>query len=125
MRKKGLHMKLSEIQGEAAFDVLADIIEPATTIISDPTFKELLTSGKQLDTVKYLLRNQKKPIMEIMAIVDGEDPKTYKPNLLTIPIKLVELLNDDAVMELFTSAAPNTPPDGSGSATETIQAEGQ
>lgn len=118
-------MKLSEIQGEAAFDVLADIIEPAKTIISDPTFKELLTSGKQLDTVKYLLRNQKKPIMEIMAIVDGEDPKTYKPNLLTIPIKLVELLNDDAVMELFTSAAPNTPPDGSGSATETIQAEGQ
>lgn len=118
-------MKLSEIQGEAAFDVLADILEPVTTIISDPKFKELIASGNRLDTVKYLLHNQKKPIMWIMAVIDGEDPETYKPNLLTIPIKLVELLNDDAVIDLFTAAAPNTPPDSSGSATEATQEKGQ
>ena len=39
-------MKLSEITGEAALDLLADIIEPAAEIMSDPKVKELFEKNK-------------------------------------------------------------------------------
>ena len=38
-------MKTSDIRGEAALDVLADIMEPASKILGDNDFKETVKSG--------------------------------------------------------------------------------
>lgn len=96
-------MKLSEIKGEEALDVLADIIEPVSMMLADPKVKEMWESGKpKLLLVQYLLKNHKKELLTTMAIIDRENPDTYKPSLVDIPKKLLEILNDEDVQSLFT-----------------------
>lgn len=96
-------MKLSDIKGEEALDVLADIIEPVSTMLGDPEVKKLWESGKpKLLLVKYLLKNHKEELLTTMAILDRENPETYEPSLVDIPKKLLEILNDTEIQSLFT-----------------------
>ena len=95
-------MRLSEIKGEQALDVLADIIEPVTAICLDEEIQSMVKSGvPTLKYIKPILKNHKKEIVEILAIIDGADPATYEINALTLPVKLLELLNDPVFKELF------------------------
>ena len=96
-------MKLSEIKGEAALDVLADIIEPASEIMSDPKVKDLFGSGNKGAIVKLLIKNHKKSIIEILAAMDGVPVEEYSVSVLTLPIRLVEILNDQELISFFTS----------------------
>lgn len=96
-------MKLSEIKGEQALDVLADILEPAARIISDDEIEKAYKSGQKLKAVKIAIKDHKRDVITILAIMDGEDPETYEPNVLSVPIKLFEILNDPDVMGLFLS----------------------
>ena len=99
-------MKLSEIKGEQALDVLADIIEPVTAICIDEEIQSMVKSGvPTLKMVKPIIKNHKKEIVEILAILDGENPAEYEVNVLTLPLKLLELLNDPTIKQLFQSAA--------------------
>ena len=104
-------MKLSEYKGEKALDMLADLIEPATSIMAD---KEIARMAKAqmpaIKIVKLAIKNHKREVLEIMAILDGEDPKDYaeKINLFTLPARLLEILNDPDFMSLFTSQGKTT-----------------
>lgn len=99
-------MKLSDYKGEEALDKLVDLLEPVIEITSD---KEIAALAKEkppvFKIVRLAIKNHKKQVIEILAILDGEDPKTYaeKVNLFTLPIKLLEVLNDPELMSLFTS----------------------
>lgn len=95
-------MKLSEIKGEKALDVLADIIEPITAICLDEEIQSMVKSKvPTIKMAKPIIKNHKKEIVEVLAILDGENPETYEVNVLTLPIKLMELLNDPAFKKLF------------------------
>lgn len=97
-------MRLSEIKGDAALDLLADLIDPATEIMADKEFVEIIKSGKpKLLAVKHAIKNHKKAIFEIMARLDGKEPEEYEINLLTLPLKVLEIFNDPALVDLFTS----------------------
>lgn len=96
-------MKLSEIKGEAALDFLADIIEPATEIMTDPNMKVLIKAKNKGAIIKSLIKDHKKSIIEILAALDGVPVEEYQVNVLTLPIKLLELLNDKELMSFFTS----------------------
>ena len=50
-------MKLSEIKGEDALDVLGDLLDPATAIASNEGFQKIVNNGSKLDVVKYLMKN--------------------------------------------------------------------
>lgn len=95
-------MKLSEIKGEAAIEVIASIIEPATEIMTDVEFRDLARKRNISKAATIALKNHSKAVLEILAALDGEDPETYNPSLLSIPAKLLELFNDPELMELFT-----------------------
>lgn len=113
-------MKLTDIKGERALDVLADIIEPIANMASDEAVS-VLFKGKKTDNesnkdytirqikkhLPYLLKAHKKNLIAVFAALDGEEPEKYveKMNILTIPIRLFEVLSDEALLELFTSAA--------------------
>lgn len=104
-------MKLSEYKGEQALDMLADLIEPAATIMADKEVANFAKSGKPvIKIIKPLIKNHKKEVIEIMAILEGEDPKKYadKVNLFTLPAKLLELLNDPDLQSLFTLQGQKT-----------------
>lgn len=97
-------MKLSEIKGEAAIEALADIIEPASVIFSDPEIQKLaVKNGSKMPVVKKLLKSYKKEVTEILTILDGGQ----EPNVLTVPVKLLEVFNDKELQELFGYQATN------------------
>lgn len=96
-------MKLSEIKGEAALDLLADIIEPATEIMSDPKIKDLVKVENKGAIIKLLIKSHKKSIIEILAAIDGVPVDKYDVNVLTLPVKILEILNDQELMDFFTS----------------------
>ena len=90
-------MKLSEIKGVDAIEVVADIIDPVTSIMADEEVKKLAEMKPKPPTLliaKTILKRQKKAILEILAILHGEDPKTYNPSLIELPILLVNLINE-------------------------------
>ena len=96
-------MKLSEIKGQEAIDVLADLMMPMTEIFSDKRVVDLLRKGDKLKAIHVMLKNHSKEVIEMLAILEREDPKTYEPSLVTLPMKLLEFFNDPEVVELFFS----------------------
>lgn len=97
-------MKLSEIKGERALDVLADLIDPVAEIICDKEISAILKSGKApAKAIKLALKNHKRAVLDMMAVIDGEDPATYEPSLFVLPKRLLDLLNDPEVQRLFAS----------------------
>ena len=102
-------MKLSEIKGEKALEVLADVLEPLMRIMADKDIKKAY-QGENTNKIKFiqtLLKTHSKDVIEIMAILDGADPKTYEINLLSLPAKLLEIINDPIMQDLFSSQAQN------------------
>lgn len=96
-------MKLSEVKGEAALDLLADIIEPASEIMSDPKVKDVVSAKNKGEIIKLLIKSHKKSIIEILAAIDGVPVDKYDVNVLTLPVKILEILNDQELMNFFTS----------------------
>lgn len=115
-------MKLSDYKGDDAIDLLADLIDPISVICQDEILqKKIQNDETRLQIVKYLLKAHKHEIIEIMARIDGQDPKDYKCSALTLPLKLMELLNDKEVIELFQSQGQSLTSAPFGSATENIE----
>lgn len=119
-------MKLSDIKGEEALDVLADLIEPVAIIMADKKVSNIYNSGQpKINLVKYIIKNHKSRVVEILAILDRKDPKEYEKDmsLLTLPIKLLELLNDEELISVFQSQGQNMGQTSSGSVMENTEVE--
>ena len=122
-------MKISDIKGEAALDAFADMIDPAMEIMTDPAisaeYKKPGTTRAQL--VGLIVKSHKQSIIKIMAILDGEDPETYadKINILTVPAKLMEIINDPEMKSLFPLQARQKTSESFGPATVNTQEKNQ
>ena len=119
-------MKLSDIRGEEALDVLAELVDPAVEIMADEEIAEIVRSKQpKIGLVKPILKNHKKSLIQIFAALEREDPEEYvkNMNILTLPSMLIDLLNDPAIVELFSSQGQKMEDESSGSATENTEAE--
>lgn len=100
-------MRLSDIKGEEALDVLADIIEPMALILADEDVQKLSKQKNVpvLSYVKPMIKNHKKEVIAILARLENETPEEYaeKVTLLSLPMKLVDFINDPEVQSLFHS----------------------
>ena len=114
-------MKLSDFKGEAALDALADLIEPVASVAGDKEVAEYIRSKQYIKAVKVAIKNHKKSVIEILAVLDGADPETYQPSLTTLPAKLLEILNDPELVDLFSSQGQTEAQTISGSATESTE----
>ena len=117
-------MKLSEIKGDRAVEVIADLIEPIANIASDKECADLfsvkpvkgedkkVTARKHLvKKVPMLLKTHKRDVIQIIATLDGKS--VDEMNLFSITAALIGIVKDEALIELFTSAArivEETPP---------------
>ena len=110
-------MKLSEYQGEAAIDLLADLIEPVGEIMSYKENGEIFKKNR-FKAIGLAIKNHKKAVIQIMAIMDGVPVDEYKCNVFTLPVKILELLNDPALVQLFTYQGQTGDAKSSGSASE-------
>lgn len=129
-------MRLSDIQGEHVFDVIADIIDPIANIAEDEQAsamfrREKLPEGmtvKQFATQRArkalpaLLKGHKNDIIAILASIEGVSTDAYKDalNLVKLMRDATELLTDDAFTALFLSAQSEN---SSGSAPENTEGE--
>lgn len=116
-------MKLSEIRGQEAIDALADLMFPAAEIFSDKRVVELIRKSEKIKAIQVMLKNHSKSVIEMLAILEREDPATYEPSIVTLPMKLLEFFNDPEVMELFFSQEQTKDENSSSSVTENIKDE--
>jgi hypothetical protein len=117
-------MKLSDIKGERAVEVIADLIEPIANIASDKECADLFSvkpvkgEDKNVSARKHLvkkvpllLKTHKRDVIQIIATLDGKEVNDM--NLFSITAALIGMVQDEALIELFTSAARSveeTPP---------------
>lgn len=115
-------MKLSEIKGEKALDVIADLIEPVSAMVMDAGFKDIAKSDNKMEIIKYLLKAHKKEVLLILALINDENPETYEPTLIQLPMMVMELFDDPDVMSLFGLQDQSKEVASSGPAMENIEA---
>lgn len=95
--------KLSEIKGEEALDVMAEILEPIVEIAND----EDVRAGFDTNVAKCVsvaLKKYKKQILEILASINGKsvDETCEEIDLLSLPSYILDVLSDPAIKRLFT-----------------------
>ena len=113
-------MKLSEYQGEAALELLADLIEPAGEIMSDKQIGDIFKENR-FKAIGLAIKNHKKAVMQIMAAMDGVPVDEYKCNVFSLPVKILELLNDPDLIQLFTYQGQTGDAKSSGSVSENTE----
>ena len=112
-------MKLSDIKGEDALEVVADLLDPIAKISQNNDFKKIDRKNR-LVFFQTVLRSCKKEIIEILAILDRTPVDEYEVSLATLPGKVAELFSDPSVQMLFGLQGWDIPT-SSGSATESIE----
>lgn len=117
-------MKLSEIKGEKAIEVFADLLEPVGNILTDEeVLKSIRNSEPKILIIQKMLKTHSKDVINAMAIIEGVPVEEYEVDFLTLPSKLIEFFNDEAVAQLFTSQGQKEELIPSGSAMENIEEE--
>lgn len=117
-------MKLSEIKGERAIDVIAELIDPIANIAQDELFKGLFSKvelPKGADAKKYaaerlrkgapaMLKAHKSDIISILATINNVPVKEYAENmsLASIFTAMMDLIDDEEFIS-FLSSQGNSP----------------
>lgn len=110
-------MKLSALEGEEAISVFADLLEPVSLILADDKIVRAIDGDvPKFAVVRMVLKGHPKEVQEIAAVLEGEDPSTYKVNFATLPKLLLSLFQDKDLIYLFTSQGQNSGNEDSGSA---------
>lgn len=115
-------MRLSEFENEDALDLLANIIDPLSVIMTDDEITESIRSGKpKILIVKIAIKNHKKELVEIISTMHGETPETYKFNVFSLTKDVLDILNDPELEPVFTSQGQKMPQEFFGSAMENTE----
>jgi hypothetical protein len=115
-------MRLSDIKGEKALDAMADLIDPLAEIAQNKILVGLIRKKNYKEAVKIGLKQHKKAVLTILAILNQQDVETYEPTLAEIPKMLLDLFNDKELLNLFSSQAEQTNETSSSSAMVNIGA---
>lgn len=95
-------MKISDYKNEDALDLLVDLIDPMTRILSNPEVKQAHDAGvPQAELVKTIIKTNKSDIIFVLATMDGIKVEDANYNVATIIAKLLSLLNDEELMSFF------------------------
>ena len=96
--------RLSEYKNEAALDLLVEIMEPASELMSDSEAVALLYSKKPGDRMKgvtQMIKAHERAVIAILAALDGVPVDQYECGLFTLPTRLLEILNDKELLGFF------------------------
>lgn len=116
--------KLSEIKNEDAVEVLASILDPVIQIATDKDISKIWEKGNRITLVEHICKNHPKEVVDILAVLEGVPREEYEVNLVQIPIRVLELFNDEDMLDFFQSQGLKIPGVSFGSATvNTVDAE--
>ena len=116
-------MKLAEYKNEDALDLMADLLEPSTTIMTDQKFVEMVQkNASKIEIIKYVMKSHGKEIIEILARIDGVPVGDYTIRAVDIPKRLLEIINDPDMASFFQLQGQTTVGVPSGSVTGSTEA---
>jgi hypothetical protein len=89
---------------EQKLDMFADLLEPCAAILGDKEVIEEIQrkGGSAIKGIKKAIKKHPSEMVEILAILDGEDPATYEVNIAMIPVRFLKLVNDPSMQEVFS-----------------------
>lgn len=93
--------KLSDYKNEEAIEVIADIMEPLSVIFTD---EEIKKEKNKMKAVAKALKKYKKEVLQILARIEDVPVDEYECNALTLPIKCLEVLNDEEIQDFLESS---------------------
>ena len=112
---------LTEIKGDDALDLIADLLEPATEIMSDKKIKTAYYAKNKASAIKVAIKEHKQAVKLILAVLEEKDPKTYEPSVGDIMAGAVKIMGDTALQDLFTLPNQKSEEDTSGSVSESSE----
>lgn len=109
--------KLSDFKGDAALDILEELIDPVGDIAGDQNVIKMLQKRDIKGAAKSMIGEHRGSVIKILSVLDGVTPEEYMENvsIFTIPMALVDLLNDPDLVELFRYQGQGVASSGSGS----------
>lgn len=113
-------MNLSECKNKDALDFWAEIIEPAAEIMGDKEIGLILRTGQApVKAIKVALKRHKEAVIAIMAALEGSTPEEYEFDAISLPKKVLGIINNQEFKMLFQSQGQTTDKTSSGSVTAT------
>lgn len=94
-------MKLSDYKNEEALDLLVDLFDPVMDILGDHSIRDMARSGNKKEAIKAAIKNHKKSVLQVLARVDGVPYEEYECSAITLPAKILDILNDKEMMDFF------------------------
>lgn len=119
--------KISEYQDEEALDLLADLIDPFTSLIAVKEVREAIRKKERMKGIKYAIKGNKKALIEIMALLNGVPVEEFHCNVFTLPSMALQVLNDKELLNFFVALSKEVDDSGklSGSVMENSEGEEQ
>lgn len=116
-------MALAERTNEERLDMFADMMEPATEILSDSELQKILNGGgAPLKAVKPAIKNHKEACIAILAALEETPVEEYRvPSPGAFFMKVLGLFTKPEVQALFTSQGQKSDKKSSGSATASTE----
>lgn len=117
-------MKISDYKDEEALDLVADLIEPAGKIFSDQKLREAIKEENARSKVaKLIIKNHKTEIIEILARINNTPVKEYHFTVMSLLTDVMDIIQDEELMAVFTSQGQKTESTSSGSVSENTEAK--
>lgn len=96
--------KISDFKNEDAIELLADIVEPCSTIVNDTELRKDFAKDK-MKAVSKGLKKYKKEIIEILARLEDVPVKEFTCTPVTLVSKVLDVLNDKELNDFLSSLA--------------------
>lgn len=113
-------MRLRDFKGTKGIEVVGRLLVPITQILGNPENKQDIASENPIVQVSAFFRNNPEEVLEVLAIMDDKDPKTYNITAQDALAKLLSWFDDPELLGLFGLQGQNLT--SSGSATTTTGA---
>lgn len=122
--------RITEVHGEESYDILDALIGEIESIVTDPEIAGMMRGEgaknvTRIALARKIIQRHPKQVTRIIALDDGvtEEEELGMLSAIVVPVKLMRLLNDPTVGELFFGSAA-TKKNGAGSSAASASGEG-
>lgn len=112
-------MRLSDFQDEKAIEVIGKLLPPIVRIAQRKENAEA-RDGSMASFAAAMLQNNAADVKEMLAVLNDEDPASYRCNAATVLRDVMVMISDPELLALFGLRSESTA--SSGSASENTEA---
>ena len=94
-------MKIDKYVREDAIDLIANLLDPVSRIMAMKKTKEVFETKTVIEIAVYILKNFKQEAIEIVCVINGEDPKRWQFTAYDVINTLTDILKNPQIMEVF------------------------